>query len=374
MLYVHIPYCHHKCTYCAFYSVARPKDTDSYVDALCLELKARKTDTPLRTVYFGGGTPTMLTLEQLHRIVDTIRDGYNLSLLEEATIEANPENLVPEYLEGLANLHFFNRISIGIQSFSDDELKMLNRVHTSQQAYSAILNVAAAGFDNVSVDLIMGLPHPYGVGLQYSLDHLDEFLPLGVIKHLSCYELTVEPGTMLERQLKTGRLQLCYDEDLASQYDMLLSWCQNNGFEQYEVSNFGKPGYHSRHNSRYWNRTPYIGVGAGAHSFDGSNRRWNLPDISRYIIGAGAGNIPFEEEKLTSADAFNEYIMTALRTVNGVDKNVLASLVSTAELEGIKPKIDRLVKIGLIAETETHFQPTSSGLLQADGIAASLFL
>ncbi len=374
MLYLHVPYCHHKCTYCAFYSVARGRNVDDYVDAVCNELKERRTDKPIQTVYFGGGTPTVLSVSQLERIVGTIRDNFDLSLMEEATIEANPENLVPDYLEGLAKMDFFNRISVGIQSFSDNELKMLDRVHTSRQAFEAIRNIADAGFNNVSVDLMMGLPHPHGVGLQYSLDCLDELMPLGVIKHLSCYELTVEPGTMLERQLKMKRLQICEDDELAFQYDCLMKWCGENGFEQYEVSNFCKPGFYSRHNSRYWDRTPYIGVGAAAHSFDGSRRRWNKADIEGYISGARKGSIPYGEETLTPANAFNEYIMTALRTVRGIDKSMLSSLASASSLSDFQLNINKFVEIGLLTESETHYIPTHQGLLQADGIAASLFL
>lgn len=374
MLYIHIPYCHHKCTYCAFFSVARGRNVDEYIDAVCKELNERSTNNPVRTVYFGGGTPTVLSVNQLDRAVGVIRDNFDLSQLEEATIEANPENLVPEYLEGLAKMNFFNRISVGIQSFSDNELKMLNRAHTSTQAFNAVRNIADAGFDNVSIDLMMGLPHPYSVGIQHSLNRLDELLHLGVIKHLSCYELTVEPGTMLERQLKMKRLQICEDDELAFQYDCLMKWCGENGFEQYEVSNFCKPGFHSRHNSRYWNRTPYIGIGAAAHSFDGCCRRWNKADIEGYIRGADNGSIPYEKELLTPADAFNEYIMTALRTVRGIDKTMLASLVSASCLSDFQLKIKKFISMRLVTESDTHYAPTPKGLLQADGIAASLFL
>ena len=369
MLYIHIPYCHHKCTYCGFYSVAGHRNVDAYVDALCTELKMRATGKMLKTIYFGGGTPSLLSVAQLELIIDVIRSSYDISSVEEVTIEANPENLVPEYLDGLASLHFFNRISIGIQSFDDGELKMLNRVHSSRQAFDAVRNAAAAGFDNVSVDLIMGLPYPQCVGLQHSLDCLETLLPLGVVKHLSSYELTVEPGSILEKQLEIGRVYLPEDEEIASQYEELLVWCRKNGFEQYEVSNFCRRGWHSRHNSRYWNRTPYIGVGAAAHSFDGARRRWNVPDIERYIAGASGGEIPFEEECLTDDDAYNEYIMTSLRTVNGIDK----SLVSKSRRDYLSKKIQPFVNKGFIVETNTHFRPSSQGLLQADGIAVSLF-
>ncbi len=342
---------------------------DAYIEALCMELSQRADGKSLKTIYFGGGTPSLLSLGQLGRIVDVIRTSFDTSCVEEATIEANPENLTADYLKGLAELHFFNRISIGIQSFDDKELKMLNRVHGGRQAVEAVRNVAAAGFNNLSVDLMMGLPRPYSVGLQYSLDALKALLPLGVVKHLSCYELTVEQGTILEKQLDMGRLQMPEDEELASQYEMLARWCRKHDFEQYEVSNFSLPGWHSRHNSRYWNRTPYIGVGAAAHSFDGTKRRWNAPDIKQYIEGAKTGKVPFEEETLTADDAYNEYVMTSLRTTEGIAK----TLVADDRLDYLHNKIQPFVSKNLIVETETHYRPTAEGIMRADGIAASLF-
>lgn len=370
MLYIHIPYCHHKCTYCGFYSVAGHRDTEAYVDALCRELAMRKSGSPLKTIYFGGGTPTLLPLHQLQKIVETIRRCYDVSEVEEVTIEANPENLTPDYLRGLREMGFFNRLSIGIQSFNDGELRLLNRVHNSRQAVDAIVDASNCGFGNISVDLIMGLPGQDADGWKKNLDVLSKVLDISMVKHLSCYELTVEKGSILERQIEMGRVALADDETLADQYDTFLEWCRDNGFEQYEVSNFCKPGYKSRHNSRYWNRTPYIGVGAAAHSFDGNRRRWNMSDVNSYIAGASKGEIPHEEEMLTAADAYNEYVMTALRTVDGIDK----SLVAPENGEHLSRSVQRFVDEGFIAETTTHYRPTPKGLLQADGIAASLFV
>ena len=370
MLYVHIPYCHHKCSYCGFYSVAGHRDTQDYVDALCCELKIRRTDKPLKTIYFGGGTPSLLPVRQLEQIILTIRDNYNLSQLEEVTLEANPENLTPQYLDEIARFGLFNRLSVGVQSFVDVELKMLNRVHSRQQASDAIRSAANAGFTNVSIDLIMGLPLPYRVGLQNSLTVLDELLPLGVIRHLSCYELTVEQGTILDRQLQMGRLIMPNDEIVVSDYEVLREWCKTRGFEQYEVSNYCQPGWRSRHNSRYWNRTPYIGAGAAAHSFEGLSRRWNVSDIERYIAGAKVGDIPYEEEILSAADAYNEYVMTALRTIEGIDK----AMVPEEYRSVLSKSIQFALKEGLVEETHTHYRPTTEGLLKADGIAARLFV
>ena len=365
MLYVHIPFCHHKCTYCAFYSVASRRGREAYVDALCSELYVRRTSKPLRTIYFGGGTPSHLDLSLLHRVVQTIRGHYDLSQLEEATLEANPEDLTEDYLKTLASWHFFNRISIGIQSFDDDQLHLLNRVHTGSQAREAVLRAAAWGFDNLSIDLIMGLP---GQSLRCWENNLDVVASLPMVKHLSCYELTVEPGTILERQLQTGRVSLADEQTVVAQYQTLQQWLAPAGFEQYEVSNYCRPGWHSRHNSRYWDRTPYIGVGAAAHSFDGCRRRWNVADVERY--SAVVGQVPYESETLSSKDAYNEYIMTALRTVVGIKKKEIPIEFREYLAQAVRPFLIE----NLLTETETAYRPTPQGLLHADGIAASLFV
>jgi len=368
MLYLHIPYCHHKCTYCGFYSVARKRDLEPYVEALCRELSLRSVSKPLRTIYFGGGTPSLLSDSQLGRIIETIRSCYDLSVLEEATMEANPEDLTEIYLQKIAEMKFFNRLSIGIQSFDNSELRLLNRVHNGQQAESAIRLAAAAGFQNVNVDLIMGLPGQSLSSWQQNLDRLSSLLPLGAIQHLSCYELTIEQGTMLERQLQSGRLTLCDEETLGAQYEALLNWCDYHGFVRYEVSNFCRPGHHSRHNSRYWNRTPYIGVGAAAHSFDGQHRRWNIANTAQYI--ASDGDPAYEEETLSSADAYNEMVMTALRTPRGIQKESVLPVFQ----EHLQQTITPFIHAGLIVESNTAYQPTAEGIMHADGIAAELFV
>lgn len=338
------------------------------MDALCRELALRQhtMDHPIRTVYFGGGTPSILAPEQLAQIVETLRSNYDLSHTEEVTLEANPEDLTPQYLEALRAMGFFNRLSIGIQSFHDEDLRLLNRRHDGRQALQAVENAVEAGFSNISIDLIYGLP---GQGLSAWRDNLDRVATLPV-QHLSAYALTLEKGTILEKQVEQGRVATATEGEVLDHYESLLEWARSNGFVQYEISNFSKPGFRARHNSRYWNRTPYLGVGAAAHSFDGEYRRWNVADVGQYVASAAIGHIAHEEEQLGLKDAHNEYVMTALRTVEGIEKSQVALPFVTR----LKESIARFVAAGLIEDTPTHYRPTHQGLLHADGIAAELFI
>lgn len=368
MLYLHIPYCHRKCTYCAFYSAVTAADKQAYVDALCEELRRRRHELPhpLRTVYFGGGTPSLLTLAQLEQLADAVRTYFDASRLEEVTLEANPEDLTPGYLRRLQSLRFFNRLSIGVQSFSDADLRLLNRRHTAADALRAVRDAAEAGFDNLSLDLIYALPGQSLDAWRRNLEQLGS-LPL---RHLSAYALTVEEGTMLARQIRSGRAEAPGEEQQLSHYRALLQWAQRCGFEQYEISSFALPGFRSRHNSRYWDRTPYLGAGAAAHSFDGSRRRWNVADADRYVASIGRGPVEHDEEELTLRDAHNEYLMTALRTTDGISKALVAEPFAERLAEAVRP----YVEAGLLLDTPTHYRPTAQGLLRADGIAADLFL
>ena len=354
MIYIHVPFCHRKCTYCAFYSKpAHGVDGFArYVDALLEEMECRKGEQahPIRTVYFGGGTPSILPVGELGRIVDGLRRCFDLSQLEEATLEANPEDLTPEYLTSLRDLGLFNRLSIGVQSLVDEMLRLIGRRHTAQQAFEAVENARRAGFDNISIDFIYGLPS--------NLDFPNILDFLGIVSHVSAYALTVEEGTALARQVEQGRVALPGDDEVVRQYHAVCKQLDNAGFHQYEVSNFARPGCESKHNSRYWDRTPYLGLGPGAHSFDGRCRRWNKPDGT------------FEEETLTEADAYNEMVMTTLRTTRGI------ALVHVPEeqMERLHHGMKRYVDCGWIVLKDNHYAPTKEGLLHADGIAAELFV
>lgn len=371
MIYVHIPFCRQKCLYCAFYSLPQKSeaDTDTYVDALCSEMALRKDELGTEhaaTLYFGGGTPSLLTPSQLSKIFETLRHNYHLTDVTEITFEANPEQLTKEYLHEIKTLGV-NRLSIGVQSFSDADLKLLNRRHTAQQAVQAVKTAQESGFDNISIDLIYGIPQSdtWHSNLA-TVETLD-------VQHLSCYSLTLEQGTAYAKLVEKGKIQPCDEETVISQYNTMIHWAKQNNFVQYEVSNFCKSGYHSRHNSGYWDGTRYMGFGAAAHSFSGTQRRWNVADIAAYIKGVKNGTPFSESEELTAADLYNEYVMTALRTAKGVEKSVLERRFPTfAQL--FAEKVRQFVLRGLLTYDGTAFRPTPQGLLMADGMAAECFV
>ena len=371
MIYVHIPFCRQKCLYCAFYSLPRKSeaDIDTYVDALCSEIALRKDELGTEhaaTLYFGGGTPSLLTPSQLSKILDTIHRCYDLSQLEEFTFEANPEQLTEEYLREIKTLGV-NRLSIGVQSFSDADLKLLNRRHTAQQAVQAVKTAQDSGFDNISIDLIYGIPQSDSWQSNLAtVETLD-------VQHLSCYSLTLEQGTAYAKLVEKGKIHPYDEETVISQYNTLIQWAKENNFEQYEISNFCKSGRHSRHNSGYWDGTRYLGFGAAAHSYGGTRRRWNVADVATYMKGVKDGTPFSESEELTAADLFNEYVMTALRTAKGVEKSVLERRFPTFA-QHFAEKVRRFVLRGLLTDDGTAFRPTQKGLLMADAIAAESFV
>lgn len=370
MVYIHIPYCRRRCTYCAFYSQTVRGDIDRYLAALAAEIAARSDGHAVRTLYLGGGTPSTLSARQLDMLFNALAKGYDLGRLEECTLECNPEDLTPQYLADLRALGLVNRLSIGLQSFDDGILRLVNRVHTASTAVDALRHAAEAGFDNLSVDLIYGLPTQTVGHFGRDLQRIATLAGEGIgIRHLSCYALSIEPGTILEHQIAAGRIAVADDDTVAAQYDTLLRWCSDTGFMQYEVSNFCLDGYASKHNSRYWNRTPYTGYGAAAHSFDGLTRRWNVADKQRYIEAVESGLPCHESETLSADDAYNEYLMTALRTTRGVLKSMVDSAFRDELATAMRPYVDA----GWIVDTPLAYRPTPHGLLHADGIAASLF-
>ena len=370
MIYVHIPFCRQKCIYCAFYSVPSVNACKSseYVETLCKEIAFRKNELPnekVKTLYFGGGTPSLLQGADLQKIIEVLNKNYDLSELQEFTFEANPEQLTKPYLEALKRLGV-NRLSVGVQSFNDEDLRFLNRRHTSQQALEAVKTAQNVGFSNISIDLIYGLPNSktWKQNLK-CVETLD-------IQHLSCYSLTLEEGTILDKLVKKGKVSLPTDDEVLEQYDFLLQWSKNQGFRQYEISNFCKEGRRSQHNSGYWNGTHYLGFGAAAHSFDGTQRRWNFGNLDQYQKSLNEGVQCFDCEVLTKEMRFNEYLMTALRTTEGLKNEILENEFFDF-LPNLKIKMQKFVDQGLIEITSDGFRPTVKGLLLADGIASDLF-
>lgn len=318
-IYIHIPYCSQKCIYCNFYSIATKRSKDNYIKALIKEIEKRNTylSSPIKTLYFGGGTPTCLNKEQIEEIIIALKQNFDLTLSEEVTIEANPEDANPEFLEHLLNLGF-NRISYGIQSFNDDDLKLLNRRHNSETAINAIELSRKVGFSNISFDLMFNLPNMTLEKWEKNLEKAIELNP----EHLSCYSLTLEEGTMLDKLVKKKIISLISENNSVIQFNKTKSYLEQAGFEHYEISNYCKPGFKSKHNSAYWKAEEYIGLGAAAHSFNISSRSWNPENIEQYISNIENNIEPFTEI-LSEKDKYNEYIMLSLRTKEGIDSKYI---------------------------------------------------
>ena len=314
-IYIHIPFCKQRCLYCAFYSSTLHSKQQEYCDALCREIIMRRNYIIgiIDTVYFGGGTPSTLTREQLQKILGTIKENYRLSPSAEITIEANPDDLTPEYLATLRSLSF-NRLSMGIQSFDDVQLKAIGRRHTAERARQAVKDARTAGFENISIDLMFALPSSTSAQWQESIKQAIELRPT----HISAYNLTYEEETPLYRALQQGKIEAVDEEENLKQFEILIEQLAAAGYRHYEISNFALPGYESRHNSSYWHDIPYLGCGAAAHSYNGESRSWNISDIKTYIEGINNG-APFSEvEQLTTAEQYNDAILTRLRTADGL--------------------------------------------------------
>lgn len=314
-LYLHIPFCRSKCAYCDFFSSPRTGELDPYARSLVKELRLRKNELgmePVKTVYLGGGTPSMLPPATLASLVEGVRREVSLDSVEEFTIEANPEDVTPAFLE-LARSLGINRVSIGVQSFFDDELQAVNRKHSSGESLRALETLAESGF-NFNADLIYGLP---GQTLQRWEENLRMMLAFRP-PHLSAYLLSYEPGTLLYARLMNGKVKETSESEASEMYGALCAMTSANGYRHYEISNLSLPGMESRHNSSYWDYTPYLGLGCAAHSFDGANRRYNPLDIKRYIDALSRGETVCEMEEETADNRFNDYVVTALRTDRGL--------------------------------------------------------
>jgi len=317
-IYIHIPFCKSRCHYCDFYSTVKLTYIDDFVAALMTELRLRQNawaNKKIETIYFGGGTPSLLSGVQIKMILDNIAHFFDIDNDCEITLEANPENLTVKYLNQLKQTPI-NRISLGIQSFNDDVLKLLNRSHNASKAIYRIEQLQSSGLTNISVDLIYGIP---GLSFLEWENTLFQFLNLKV-PHLSAYHLTFEEKTVFGHLLKNNKINPVDESQSFAQYNLLCQMINAQGFEHYEISNFAKQGKFSRHNSNYWNSTPYLGLGPAAHSFDGHTRQWNEANVFKYINHLESGKLPSQEkEVLTPVDKFNDYIVTRLRTKDGIN-------------------------------------------------------
>ena len=355
-LYIHIPFCKSRCIYCAFYSTTSHELRQRYVDAVCREwqLRSRELSAPVTTVYLGGGTPSQLTPQQLQQLLTALPPSA-----PEVTVEANPDDITVKYAAILSQLGI-NRVSMGAQTFDDRRLRFLHRRHTSAQVAQAVRHLREAGIRNISIDLMYGFPDET---LEDWERDIDAALALNV-EHISAYCLTVEEGTALYRM----NVETVDDELEREMYYLLKDKLEAAGFEHYEISNFARPGYRSRHNSSYWQDVPYIGLGAAAHSYDGKRRSWNVADIRQYIAAVERGERPYEEETLDEDTWYNDRITTALRTREGLDLTALPEKYRRYCLKEARRYIERR----WLAERDGHLALTRDGLFVSDDIMSSL--
>jgi len=367
-IYLHIPFCRQACHYCNFHfstSLARKND---FISALLKEIPLRKDyldGEVVETVYFGGGTPSLLETEEIESILHALRSHFPVAAGAEITLEANPDDITTMRL-GAWRQAGVNRLSIGVQSFFEEDLRWMNRAHTATQALDCIRLAREAGFDNLSIDLIYGGPTLPDARWR---ENVERAIGLGV-PHLSCYALTVEPKTALDTLIRRHAMADVSPEDQARQFLLLMDWMAAAGYDHYEISNFALPGHRSRHNSAYWQGKKYLGLGPSAHSYDGVSREWNIANNARYIAEPG---LIGEKEVLTAEQRLNEYIMIALRTVEGVDLRTVKERFGGRQAEELRRRAEKYVVGAKLRVVAGSLQLTREGKLLADGIASDLF-
>lgn len=371
-IYVHIPFCRKICSYCDFYHVAEPKDIQPFIEAVLKEAELRKDYVgreKISTIYFGGGTPSVMPSGSLKTILDFLFKHYDVEESAEITLEVNPDDITREFVDQLKNTRV-NRISVGIQSWRDEDLKFLGRRHDSSGAKRALDEIFRAGYVNVAIDLIYGIPGldsaSWMSNLDYSFSH--------DIKHLSAYHLTIEPGTLLGRMKEKGLLTEIEEEESSLQYNILIEKIAEAGFIQYEISNFGKPGYFSIHNSNYWKQVTYLGLGPSAHSFNGYSRQWNVKDVNKYIRALKSGSLNYEREELNKRTMFNEYIMTSLRTMWGIDLEYIEDKFDKEGYDYIVNLSGKFIDYGLMRQDQKTLILTNQGMMISDNIISGLML
>jgi len=373
MLYIHIPFCKQKCSYCNFHFSTSLKLKNEMLFAIKNELSLRNNELKnktLETLYFGGGTPSILEVDEIKMLMDEILKYFDFSRDIEITLEANPDDLDQKFLKGVAEIGI-NRLSIGIQSFHDEDLRLMNRAHSSSQAESSVKRAQDAGIQNISIDLIYGAPTS---NFEIWKQNLDKAIVLEV-PHISSYALTIEPRTALENWINKGKISPPKENTQNEEFYYMVDFLKDNGFDHYEISNFGKPDFYSKHNTSYWKYKPYLGIGPSAHSYDGGQiRAWNIANNSLYIKDLLQGKLPIEKEILSEKDRYNEMLMIGLRTSWGVDlakiKNDFSDEIIQKFNADIQPKIEQ----GILLIENNHLKIPEKHWFFADGIASDLFL
>lgn len=378
VIYLHIPFCRQACNYCNFHFTTSLLRKDEFVSALTREIQITAPLTAaedevgqreqIETVYFGGGTPSLLSPAELSMIMNALRTRFDITTNAEITLEANPDDINAIALGNWQRLGI-NRLSIGIQSFQEKELQWMNRAHTATESMRCLDLVAASGINNYSIDLIYGSPLLDDDGWKKNVNYVIE----RNIPHISCYGLTVEPKTPLDKMIRLKTKLPVDPARQANQFELLMQWMEEAGYEHYEISNFAKPGWRSQHNSSYWQGTSYYGFGPAAHSFDGATRRWNIANNAIYIQSIQQNIIPFEAEILTQTQQLNEYIMTSLRTLEGLNLERVKTTFGTDILKKLVSASEKWQNGNKLIEQHNHLALTKAGKLFADGIAADLF-
>ncbi|WP_373516233.1 radical SAM family heme chaperone HemW [Pricia sp.] len=370
-IYIHIPFCKQACHYCDFHFSTTMGKKKAMVSALQKELVFRKdefNDEVVETIYFGGGTPSVLTMDELQSVFYTVFSNYKVSDSPEITLEANPDDLSLERIKDLATSPI-NRLSIGIQSFFDEDLKLMNRAHSAEEAENSIRQ-AKKYFDTISIDLIYGIPDMSNARWKQNIEKALSF----DIPHISSYALTVEPNTALANFIKKGIVKNVDDEVAEVHFHILSETLEAAGFESYEISNFGKQGYFSRNNTAYWQQKKYIGIGPSAHSYDGVRRGWNINNNPKYMRAIENGELPMETEILSTTDKYNEYVMTGLRTIWGVSLDRIVSEYGKKYREYLLKQAEKYREQHLLYLDGDTLLTTKKGRFLADGIAADLFM
>jgi oxygen-independent coproporphyrinogen-3 oxidase len=369
-IYLHIPFCKKACHYCNFHFSTSMRHADKMIAVIHAELQLRKKEAqrPVETIYFGGGTPSVLSKEHIVGMLDQVHQHYDVIQSPEITLEANPDDLTLEYMQALQEVGI-NRLSIGIQSFHDSELKLMNRAHNASQALSSV-TLAKKEFDNVSIDLLFGNPNTTLDDWKRNLDHALQL----EVPHISSYALTLEPKTALERFVDKGVVSLLDENVVEAQFHHLVDTLTQAGYDHYELSSFGKPGYHSQNNTGYWQGKTYLGIGPSAHGFDGNQRYWNVSNNASYMQQITKGELPQTIEKLSVVDIFNESIMIGLRASWGVSLQAMENKLGLRYRQHLEDQAKRFMDEGLLHIENNALKTTRKGAFLADGISAELFL